>query len=150
MSKKYNFSFEDIVLKGFVLDNCEAQVLTFDNINDIKTILAYDYEDGKYWHDQTCVMEIIFHNYQENIENDRIRICYSYPSDLLAQFSEIMLDSDFFLPSCPVSIKMDLRCGLGQYNYDDAGIKTEDFEDFNCKIKHKKRFYQTNPEMPDD
>ena len=72
MSKKYNFSFEDIVLKGFVLDNCESQVLTFDNINDIKTILAYDYEDGKYWHDQTCVMEIIFHNYQENIENDRM------------------------------------------------------------------------------
>ena len=26
----------------------------------------------------------------------------------------------------------------------DMGFKTENFDEFNCKIKHKKRFYETN------
>lgn len=155
MGKKHNISFENIYLTGFPLDNCEARTLTFDNVCDIKTILAYDYEDGKHFHDRTCVMEIIFYNFQENIQNDRIRICYDYPATLLAQFSEIMLGNDlsryaYFQPSWPLTVKMDINFSYGGDDYVEAGIKTEDFDEFNCKIRHKKRFYETNPEMPDD
>ena len=155
MGKKHNISFENIYLTGFPLDNCEARTLTLDNICDIQTILVYDYEDGKPWHDYTCVMEIIFFGYHDNIENDRIRICYDHPATLLAQFSEIMLGNDLsrfacLQPSCSATVKMDLKCNLGHLDYEKVGIKTEDFDEFNCKIRHKKRFYPTNPEMPDD
>lgn len=158
MAKKHFYSFEDIIIKGWTLDNCDTKALTFDNVCDIKTILAYAYEDGKHWHDSTCVMEIIFHNFQENIQDDRIRICYEYPSDLLAQFSQIMfgdlsesyLYHPFFQPGCPVMVKMDLPCSFGAGDYAECGIKTEDFDEFNCTINHKKRFYSTNPDMPFD
>ena len=80
MGKKHNISFENIYLTGFPLDNCEARTLTLDNICDIQTILVYDYEDGKPWHDYTCVMEIIFFGYHDNIGNDRkiLLRCRSY------------------------------------------------------------------------
>lgn len=157
MSKKGNFSFGNIRLRGFALDNCDINALTLENVYDIKTILVYEYEDSKHWHDASCAMEIIFHNFQENIQDNRIRICYDYPSDLLAQFTEIMIGdvsdsnyfSTYFQPSNPISVKMDLPCTFWSSD-DEYGIKTEDFDEFNCKIKHKKRFYETNPIMPDD
>jgi hypothetical protein len=157
MSKKDNFSFGNIILRGSALDNCDIKALTLENVCDIKTILAYEYEDSKHCHDASCVMEIIFHNFQENIQDDRIRIWYYYPSDLLVQFNEIMFRdltdpnsfSAYFNPSNPISVKMDLPCTFWS-NDDESGIKTEDFDEFNCKIKHKKRFYEKNPIMPDD
>ena len=157
MSKKDNFSFGNVKLRGSALDNCDVTALTLENIYDIKTILVYEYEDSKHCHDASCVMEIIFHSFQENIQDDRIRICYYYPSDLLAQFAQIMIGdvsdlhsfSAYFQPSNPISVKMDLPCTFWSDD-DESGIKTEDFDEFNCKIKHKKRFYETNPIMPDD
>lgn len=157
MLKKDNFSFGNVKLRGSALDNCDVTALTLENIYDIKTILVYEYEDSKHCHDASCVMEIIFHSFQENIQDDRIRIWYYYPSDLLVQFNEIMFRdltdpnsfSAYFNPSNPISVKMDLPCTFWS-NDDESGIKTEDFDEFNCKIKHKKRFYETNPIMPDD
>lgn len=159
MKKKINVPRGAALIIGFPLDGCEAKFLSFDNINDIKTVLAYDYEDGKPWHDKTCVLEIIFHNFQENLCDDRIRILFDDPSTLLLQLSQIMLSLPIaetdrincLSPSYPISIKMDLSCN---YCLDPAnaetGIKTEDFDEFSCSIKHKKHFYKTNPEMPDD
>ena len=51
-----------IEMTGSPLDGEVLTVIPYNMTSDIKTILCYDYEDGKYWHDVTCVMEIIFHN----------------------------------------------------------------------------------------
>lgn len=159
MKNKINIPRGAVSIIGFPLDGCEAKFLSFDNISDIKTVLAYDYEDGKPWHDNTCVLEIIFHNYQENLCDDKIRILFDFPSKLLLQFSQIMLDlpitetddNNWLCPSYPISIKMDLTCSYySEPTNEELGIKTEDFDEFSCSIKHKKHFYKTNPEMPDD
>jgi len=158
MPKKINIPRGAVLITGVPLDGCEAKFLSFDNINDIKTVLAYDYEDGKPWHDDTCVLEIIFHNYQENLCDDRIRILFEFPSNLLTQFSQIMLakpitedSKDNIFNSYPISIKMDLSCSLSwNRTNEDLGIKDEDFDEPPRPIKHKKHFYKTNPEFPDD
>lgn len=45
--KKNQFPQGAALIIEFPLDGCEAKFLSFDNINDIKTVLAYDFEDGK-------------------------------------------------------------------------------------------------------
>jgi len=149
-----------ITITGGILDgNPEILWLSFDNISDIKTIIAYDYEDSKPQHDQTCVMEIHFHNYQENIEGNKLRILYSQPADLLSQLAQFMLSCEvnedtygnYFSPSWPFAIKMDLRCAYALDREDtNEGINKEDFDEFNCRIIHKKRFFPSNPDMPWD
>lgn len=47
LKKKINIPRGFVLIIGFPLDGCEAKFLTSDNIYDIKTVLAYDYEDGK-------------------------------------------------------------------------------------------------------
>lgn len=149
-----------ITITGEILDgNPEILWLSFDNISDIKTIIAYDYEDSTPHHDQTCVMEIHFHNYQENIEGNKLRILYNHPAELLSQLAQFMLSCEVnedtyinsFKPDYPFVLKMDLRCGYGLDREDtDEGINKEDFDEFNCKIIHKKRFFPSNPDMPWD
>lgn len=79
--------------------------MTSDNLHDFRTLLAYDYEDGKIWHDQTCVLEIIFNNYQYNVESDRIRIMYDFSYKFLMSFSaELSIKNTF--------IKQILKCRM--------------------------------------
>lgn len=131
---------------GSVLDGCPAEYLTWDNINDICTILAYRYEDGKWWHDQTCVMEIIFYSYQDNIENDRVRILFLFPTDLLYMLTKIMQNHTCFIRS----VKIDLGGYCVNPEEDGEYINKQDFDRFDCSIQHKKHFHPGNPEMPDD
>ena len=160
MPKKTNIPNGAVLIRGQALDGCSATFLTEDEMRDINTILAYDYEDGKPWHDNTCVLELIFYNYHDNIEGNKIRILYKYKSLLLLQLTQFLFDStitsdtDFgdFRASGFIKIKMD----LGSYDYGehddeaDSSINLEDFEVMNCCIKHKKHFHKLNPEMPDD
>lgn len=138
---KYGLSFG-----GIVLDGCPAEFLTFDNINDISTILAYRYEDGKWWHDQTCVMEIIFYNHHDNLENNRVRILYDDPSNLFNKLTQIASNGT----SCMQSIKIDLGGYSVDPEQDDEYVNKENFVKFDCKIQHKKHVHPNNPEMPDD
>lgn len=131
---------------GEVLDGCPAEFLTFENLNDISTILGYRYDDGKWWHDQTCVLEIIFYSYQENIEGNRIRILYNFPSDLIQKLFQLTRNGT----CCMRSIKLDLGGYCVPPENDDENVSKEDFDIFNCRIQHKKHFYIKNPEMPDD
>lgn len=145
---------------GIILDGSpQIAWLSPENISDIKTIIAYDYEDGKSHHDQTCVMEIHFHNYQQNIEGYKLRIFYNHPANLLTQLSQFMLAGEInkdsrincFLPSSPFAIKMDLRCGYGLSHKDtEKDVNEDDFEEFSCNIVHKKHFSPSNPDMPWD
>ena len=58
MPKKINIPNGAVLIRGQALDGCDATFLTEDELRDIDTILAYDYEDGKPWHDCTCVLEL--------------------------------------------------------------------------------------------
>ena len=73
----------------------------------------------------------------------------------LAQFlfdSSITANTTFadFRASGFIKVKIDLET----YSFDDSDensvINMEDFDVFNCRIKHKKHFHILNPEMPDD
>lgn len=158
MPKKINIPNGAVLIRGQALDGCDATFLTEDELRDIDTILAYDYEDGKPWHDCTCVLEIIFYNYHDNIENNKIRILYDHKASLLLQLAQFLFDSSItanttfgdFRASGFIKVKIDLET----YSFDDSDensvINMEDFDVFNCRIKHKKHFHILNPEMPDD
>ena len=99
--------------------------------------------------------EIFFNNYQCHVESDRIRIMYEFPSEFLIQFLlELPIDDETSLTCFKglnfIKVKMDLNCCYGCNVEGDIGIKIEDFEEFAWRIKHKKHFYKTNPEIPDD
>ena len=159
MPKKTNIPNGAILIQGQSLDGCNATFLTEDEMRDINTILAYDYEDGKPWHDNTCVLEIIFYNYHDNIEDNKIRILYEHKSSLLLQMAQFLFDSTIssdtafgdFRASSFIKIKMDLGSyDFGEPDEMDTVINMEDFEVLNCSIKHKKHFHKLNPDMPDD
>ena len=140
-----------IEMTGSPLDGEVLTVLPYNMTSDIKTILCYDYEDGKYWHDVTCVMEIIFHNKHHEInrqDEQRIRFLYFHPNDLLNDIAKLnSFEANAFSLT---AIRMDLTGGYCQHDYKDDDINFDDFETFNCTIKHKKHFHSDNPEMPDD
>ena len=150
--ERYSDMGGNFALYGYTLDGApDIKALTLENIDDIKTILAYDYEDGKPCHDKTCVMEIHFHNYQENIENNKLRILYNHPGILLSRLSAFMLDNSIYLsPSCPFGIKIDLTCSFTDQESIEEVLNKDDFEEYNCRIVHKKRFHPENPDMPWD
>ena len=159
MPKKTNIPNGAVLIQGQSLDGCNATFLTEDEMRDINTILAYDYEDGKPWHDNTCVLEIIFYNYHDNIEGNKIRILYDHKSSLLLQLAQFLFDSTIssdtafgdFRASSFIKVKMDLGSyDFGEPDEMDTAINIEDFEVMNCSIKHKKHFHKLNPEMPDD
>ena len=140
-----------IKMTGSPLDGEELEVLPYEMTRDIKTILCYDYEDGKPWHDVTCVMEIIFHNKHHEIkrqDEQRIRFLYFHPMYLLEDVAK--LNSFEANISLLTAIRMDLTGGYCQHDYKDEDINLDDFEIFNCTIEHKKHFHPENPEMPDD
>ena len=140
-----------IKMSGAPLDGENLEVLPYDMTRDIKTILCYDYEDGKPWHDVTCVMEIIFHNKHHEIkrqDEQRIRFLYFHPKELLEDIANLnSFEAD---TSTLTAIRMDLTGGYCQNDYKDDDIDFNDFEIFNCNIQHKKHFHLKNPEMPDD
>lgn len=140
-----------IKMSGAPLDGENLAVLPYDMTRDIKTILCYDYEDGKPWHDVTCVMEIIFHNKHHEIkrqDEQRIRFLYFHPKELLEDIANLnSFEAD---TSSLTAIRIDLTGGYYQHDYKDDDINFNDFEIFNCNIQHKKHFYPENPEMPDD
>lgn len=121
---------------GVVLDGCSAEYLTFDNINDISTILGYRYEDGKWWHDQTCVMEIIFYSYHENIDVNRVRVLYNSPSDLIFMLNRLVKNGT----CCMRSIKIDLSGYCVDPADDEESVNKADFENFNCKNSSQETF----------
>lgn len=144
-----------IEIHGSPLDGQTMNVISFGLLENLQTILCYDYEDGKKWHDLTCVMELIFRN-QEYMENEpeiedytkRVRFLYDHPVRLLYDFAKLTekpLDS-------MIAVRMDLTAGWFQHDNKDSGIgiRFEDFEIFSCTIKHKKRFHPKNPDMPYD
>lgn len=156
MPTKINIPTGAVLIQGHPLDGYDAIFLTEDELRDISTILAYNYEDGKPWHDCTCVMEIIFYEYHENIGGKKIRILYDHKSSLLLQLAQFLFDSYItadtvfgdFRPSSLIKVKIDLDCySFSELNED---INMNDFEVMNCCIKHKKHFHKLNPEMPDD
>ena len=127
---KYKDTFEKkngnygIELKGTPLDGGSLKILTTNMLNDIRSILCYDYEDGKPWHDVTCVMELIFNNTHEELNGDsqKIRFLYDHPATLLSDFA--VLTSDVVSMT---SIRMDLTAGYFQHDYKDDGIPFNDF-----------------------
>lgn len=54
---------------GSSLDGEKLKIILFNMIEDLQTLLCYDYEDGKPWHDLTCVMELIFNNPHDELNN---------------------------------------------------------------------------------
>ncbi len=138
-------------INGSPLDGETLEIIPFNMLEDLQTIICYDYEDGKPWHDLTCVMELIFNNPQDELVNRdsrRIRYLYEHPYGLLKDFSEITDIPGF--SSNMISIRMDLTAGWFQRDNRDRDIQFDDYDTFNCTIKHKKHFHPDNPEMPDD
>ncbi len=143
-----------IKLSGIPLDDETKDMITFDMQENLQTILCYDYEDGKPWHDMTCVMELIFSEPHLDSKNKttfeqvyKIRYLYEHPWNLLKDFSALMAE---YHCDRMVAVRMDLTAGWFQHDNKDKNICFDDFETFNCTIKHKKHFHPKNPEMPDD
>ena len=140
-----------IEMCGRPLDGETLKVIPFNMLDDLQTILCYDYEDGKPRHDVTCVMEIIFHNKHHEIkrqDEQRIRFLYFHPTDLLEDVGKLnTFEANI---SSLTAIRMDLTGSYCQHDYKDDDIAFDDFETFNCNIQHKKHFHPENPEMPDD
>ena len=142
-----------IEIHGTPLDGQTLDVITFGMLNKLQTILCYDYEDGKPWHDLTCVMELIFRDQEYGDDDDVmdvyvkiIRFLYDHPFWLLRDFAELNNDVNDSM----IAIRMDLTAGWYQHDKKDRGIRFEDFDTFACSIKHKKRFHPKNPDMPYD
>ena len=137
-----------IYMHGIPLDGETLETIPFNMVEDLETILCYDYEDGKPWHDLTCVMELIFNNLHYELFGDsrRIRYVYDHPFYLIRDFSELTKNGNCGM----VAIRMDLTAGWYQYENKDRDIRFEDYEVFNCTIKHKPRFHPKNPDMPYD
>jgi hypothetical protein len=135
-------------MHGMPLDGESLETIPFNMVEDLETILCYDYEDGKPWHDLTCVMELIFNNLHYELVGDsrRIRYVYDHPFYLIRDFSELTKNGNCGM----VAIRMDLTAGWYQHENKDRDIRFEDFEVFNCTIKHKQRFHPKNPDMPYD
>ena len=148
LKKKNEYGIE---MCGRPLDGETLKVIPFNMLDDLQTILCYDYEDGKPWHDVTCVMEIIFHNKHHEImrqDEQRIRFLYFHPTDLLEDIGKLnTFEANI---SSLTAIRMDLTGSYCQHDYKDDDIAFDDFETFNCNIQHKKHFHPENPEMPDD
>lgn len=139
-----------IEMDGSALDGETLKVLPWNMTRDIKTILCYDYEDGKPWHDVTCVMEIIFHNKHHELDGDEqhIRFLYEHPKTLLDDLAKLnSYEADAYTLT---AVRMDLTGNFYQHDYKDDNIRFDDFEEFKCTIRHKKHFHPDNPEMPDD
>ncbi len=146
-----------VKISGIPLDDESQDVITYSMFENLQTILCYDYEDGKPWHDLTCVMELIFNDpfyddekpFEGEIDNfSKIRFLYMHPWNLFNDFSKLV--AEFNKCDRMITVKMDLTTGWFQHDKKDKGICFDDFETFNCKIKHKKHFHPKNPEMPDD
>ena len=45
-----------IKMTGIPLDDETQDIITFNMQESLQSIICYDYEDGKPWHDLTCVM----------------------------------------------------------------------------------------------
>ena len=137
-----------IFIKGMPLDGETQVVITFSMLENLQTVICYDYEDGKKWHDLTCVMELIFcKRHTDYDEISKIRYLYDHPQNLFKDFAALITDrySDQM-----ISVRMDLTAGWFQHDNKDKDICFDDFDSFNCSINHKKHFHPENPEMPDD
>ncbi len=146
-----------VKISGIPLDDESQDVITYSMLEKLQTILCYDYEDGKPWHDLTCVMELIFNEpfyddekpFEHPLDNfSKIRFLYMHPWNLFNDFSKLV--AEFNKCDRLITVKMDLAIGWYQHDNKDKGICFDDFEAFNCTIKHKKHFHPKNPEMPDD
>jgi len=145
-----------IDMSGIALDGETMQVIPYDMVKDLQTILCYDYEDGEPNHDMTCVMELIFNNgfdsevqdYDVENKSKKIRYLYDHPWNLLRDFSK--LTEHVFNFDRIIAVRMDLTAGWFQHRNKDLGICKEDFDEFHCTIKHKKHFHPENPDMPLD
>ena len=58
-----------IKMTGIPLDDDTQDIITFNMQESLQSIICYDYEDGKPWHDLTCVMELIFSEQHWDTEN---------------------------------------------------------------------------------
>ncbi|EID85035.1 hypothetical protein MSI_14180 [Treponema sp. JC4] len=146
-----------VKISGIPLDDESQNVITYSMFENLQTILCYDYEDGKPWHDLTCVMELIFNDpfydnekpFEHPIDNfSKIRYLYMHPWNLFNDFSKLV--AEFNKCDRLITVKMDLTTGWFKHDDTYKGICFDDFEIFNCTIKHKKHFHPKNPEMPDD
>ena len=143
-----------IKMQGTPLDDETQDVITINMLNNLQTILCYDYEGGKPWHDLTCVMELIFceahinsNHFQDYEQITKIRFLYDHPQNLFKDFAALTVEN---YSDQMVTIRMDITAGWYQHDNKDKNICFGDFETFNCMIKHKKHFHPKNPEMPDD
>ena len=142
-----------IEIHGTPLDGQTMTVIPFGLAEMLQTILCYDYEDGKPWHDATCVMELVFWNqvYSEDepeLEGyvKRIRFLYNHPCELFCDFATLAANPNYSM----VAVRMDVTSAWCEHNNEGKGIRFEDFDTFACSIKHKKRFHPKNPDMPYD
>ena len=146
-----------VKISGIPLDDKIQDVITNSMLENLQSIICYDYEDGKPWHDLTCVMELIFNESIYDIDKSfdgekdsfsKNRFLYMHPWNLFGDFSKLV--AEFNKCDRLITVRMDITAGWYQHDNKDKGISFEDFETFNCAIKHKKRFHPKNPEMPDD
>lgn len=143
-----------IKISGIPLDDEIQDIITFEMQESLQSIICYDYEDGKPWHDLTCVMELIFSEQHWDTENKttyeqtyKIRYLYDHPWNLFRDFAALTAE---YHCDRMIAVRMDLTAGWFQHDNKDKGICFDDFEIFNCNIKHKKHFHPKNPEMTDD
>ncbi|MBP5450078.1 MAG: hypothetical protein J6Y01_08200 [Spirochaetales bacterium] len=125
---------------GEFLDGVDIQFLTHKKIGNIKDILCYAYED--YYEDtnKAIVLDLTFYDYFDDIDNDHIRILYYDMATVLLDIAS-MQEFEYFFPN---SVRMDWdRYSYSPYELSDE--RKEEFDDFSCSIKHKVRWYETNP-----
>ena len=146
-----------VKISGIPLDGESQDVITYSMLENLQSIICYDYEDGKPWHDLTCVMELIFNETYYDVDEPfdkgkdcytKLRFLYMHPWGLFGDFSSLV--NEFNKCDKLITVRMDLTAGWYQHEHKDEGICFDDFETFNCTIKHKKHFNQKNPKMTDD
>lgn len=146
-----------VKISGIPLDDETQYVITYSMLENLQSIICYDYEDGNPWHDLTCVMELIFNEPIYDIDKpfdevkdsfSKIRFLYMHPWDLFEDFSKLV--AEFNKCDRLITVRMDITAGWYQHDNKDKGICFDDFDTFDCTIKHKKHFHPKNPEMPDD
>lgn len=77
------------------------------------------------------------------------RYLYTHPCQLFSDFHDLAETFTYYCFSL-TAVRMDLTANYFRHDYKDEGIFFDEFETFNCTIKHKKRYFPQNPDMPDD
>ena len=100
------------------MDGETQDVITYSMLEHLQSIICYDYEDCKPWHDLTCVMELIFNDTIFDVDKTfdgetdcytKLRFLYMHPWHLFGDFSNLV--DEFNKCERLITVRMDITAG---------------------------------------